>query len=55
MDVYRVTRTSPRRVIIMSHMRGHFHSLEVMRTCFLTLLSLATSTAAFRRCPCKES
>jgi hypothetical protein len=28
-------------------MHGHFHALEVMRTCFLILLSLATSTAAF--------
>jgi hypothetical protein len=28
-------------------MRGHFHSLEVMRTCFLILLSLTISTAAF--------
>jgi hypothetical protein len=30
-----------------SYMCGHFPSLEVMRTCFLILLSLATSMVAF--------
>ena len=35
----RVYRASPRRGIITSHMRGHLHSLEVMRTNFDGLLS----------------